>query len=111
KLSRPSRGRRDQRRAVSRWIQLPTPHPLAEVFIAPNPDGPRRSKSARHRLKSAFFTDDELSSSRNDGVIHASIAAEAPFPADWIELHSLYANHVQSGYFQRAAQFGRRDQP
>jgi hypothetical protein len=47
-----------QRSPRRRRLQLPPPDPMAQAFVAPNPDRYRCSAATRSNLKSAFFTND-----------------------------------------------------
>src|SRR6202011_509712 len=52
--------RRHQRRPRRRRLQLPASPPLAAALVAPNPRPAHPSTSARPKLKSGFFTDDDF---------------------------------------------------
>src|SRR5439155_13430647 len=62
-------------------LQLPPPDPLAKSFAVSNPRPARGPTSARHRLKSTFFTDDYITlRGRNDaGDALRSSAEHAAF--------------------------------
>jgi hypothetical protein len=51
-------GRRQQCHPRRRRLQLPPPHPLAQAFVAPNPDRALPGAFDQSGLRSEFFTDD-----------------------------------------------------
>ena len=61
----PSR-RCQQRRPRRRRLQLPPPDPLAQAFVAPNPDRSPRRAVDQSSLKSGFFTDDSVSAGAHE---------------------------------------------
>jgi hypothetical protein len=50
------------RHSRRRRLQLPPPHPVAQAIAVPNPAPNYRATSARPRLRSTFFTDDDRTS-------------------------------------------------
>jgi transposase, IS5 family len=67
-----------QRRPRCRRLQLPSPDPMAQAFVAPDPPCSRGNASARSSLNAPFFTDDSLSHLK----MHAEVASVKAHPSD-----------------------------